>query len=137
MMRKFYIFKINDEFYSLTKKCPYNLYKSLEQIYKLNKVNVNEAYNLFSSICLPFDKNKLNIKIFSQYQNNESYIKFNNVHILNDYFSKESSKLTVNKSHLILSTSMLNPSYFSILKSLNKVFVCDFQNVDYFYLENI
>lgn len=137
MMRKFYIFKINDEFYSLTKKCPYNLYKSLEQIYKLNKVNVNEAYNLFSSICLPFDKNKLNIKIFSQYQNNESYIKFNNVHILNDYFSKESSKLTVNKSHLILSTSILNPSYFSILKSLNKVFVCDFQNVDYFYLENI
>ena len=136
-MRKFYIFKINDEFYSLTKNCPYNLYKSLEQIYRINKTNLNEAYNLFSSLCLPFDQNKLNINIFNKYKDNESYVKFNNVHMINDYFSKESSKLTINKTHLTLTTSKANPIYFDNLKNIKGIFVCDFNNVDYFYLENI
>ncbi len=136
-MRTFYIFKINDEFYSLTKDCPYNLYKSLEQIYRLNKVNLSDAYNLFSSICLPFDKGKINKNIFDEYKDNESYVKFNNVHMINDYFTNEKSKLIIKSTHLKLTTSKIKPIYFDNLKSVKGIFVCDFKNVDYFYLEQV
>ncbi len=136
-MRTFYIFKINDEFYSLTKDCPYNLYKSLEQIYRLNKVNLSDAYNLFSSICLPFDKCEVNKNLFNEYKENENYIKFNNVHIINDYFSNEKSKLIIKNSHLTLITSKINPIYFNDLKKIKGIFICDFKNIDYFYLEEV
>ena len=51
-MRTFYVFKINKEMSILLKDSPYNLYKTLEGIYFLNKEYVSYgAYLLEQIIC--------------------------------------------------------------------------------------
>ena len=115
-MRTFYIFKINNEFTALTRNCPYNLFKSMEKIYYTDKKNLNVAYNVYEQIVLPFKKDKINVDIF---------------------YNDEQTKLIVNSSHMILKTTVMAPSFFNILRNYSNIFVCDFENKDYFWLESV
>lgn len=136
-MRTFYLFKINKEFCNLTKNCPLNLFKSLEEIYYTDKTNVDMAYNIFEQIIEPFKDNVLNKNLFDNYQENVNYTKFNNVHMINDFYSDEQSKLIINKSFMLLKTNVTNPDFLKRLVNEKNIFVCDFMNKDYFWLESI
>ncbi len=136
-MRTFYLFKINKEFCNLTKNCPLNLFKSLEEIYYTDKTNVDMAYNIFEQIIEPFKDNILNKNLFLYYQENINYTKFNNVHMINDFYSDEQSKLIINKSFMLLKTNVTNPDFLKRLVNEKNIFVCDFMNKDYFWLESI
>ena len=136
-MRTFYLFKINKEFCNLTKNCPLNLFKSLEEIYYTDKTNVDMAYNIFEQIIEPFKDNVLNKNLFLYYQENINYTKFNNVHMINDFYSDEQSKLIINKSFMLLKTNVTNPDFLKRLVNEKNIFVCDFMNKDYFWLESI
>ena len=48
-MRTFYIFKINKEYYKLTKDTPYNLYSAYLNIKLSTKNNINLLYNEYFS----------------------------------------------------------------------------------------
>jgi len=63
-MRTFYIFNINKSFYNLMKNNPYHLYKAMEDIHTFDESDINMAYYLFKQIASPFDKSKINNKIF-------------------------------------------------------------------------
>lgn len=136
-MRTFYLFRINQEFMNLTARNPYNLYKTMEDIYYLKRDEVDIGYNMFKQIVLPFNQERINDYLFYLYKNDDHYTKYNNNHMINNFYTDEQSKLIVNKTFLLLKTTKVKPTFFENLKVDNGIFVCDFVNKDYFWLEQM
>lgn len=136
-MRTFYIFNINDEFATLTKDCPYNLFKSMEQIYYTDKKELDIAYNVYEQIIKPINKNKMNLDVFEMFKENDHYTKFNNTHMINNFYNDEQTRLVINSSFMLLKTTIAHPSFLSFFANLENVFVCDFENKDYFWTEKL
>ena len=116
---------------------PYNLYKVLENIYYLNSDQITIAYNFFSQIRDYFNKEKLDNNIYKYYKNKDNYSKINYTHMIYDYFTKEKTKLIINKSYLYLKSTKEIPTFLKTLSKKDNLFVCDFTNKDYFWLEEI
>lgn len=133
-MRTFYIFKINREFRTLTIRNPYSLYLALDNIHSLDKSDISLAIDLYNQVCDANDVRALNLSIFNILRESDYYTKFNNNHIINNYFTDESSKLTVHKTYLKLKSSGENPTFFKTLKVIPNLFVVDFASKDYFWL---
>ena len=125
-MRIYYIFLIKKEIYEITKNKPENLYKLLESIYLLNNDDVVLGH-------------KKNIhKLISETNNdNISYTCYRNAHMINDFLNNETTKLILNNSHIKIKSNSFYPTFFRNLENLPNLFVCDFINVDYFYLKKI
>ncbi len=136
-MRTYYVFKIKEPYSNLTKSSPYNLYKVLENIYYLNSDQITIAYNFFSQIRDYFNKEKLDNNIYKYYKNKDNYSKINYTHMIYDYFTKEKTKLIINKSYLYLKSTKEIPTFLKTLSKKDNLFVCDFTNKDYFWLEEI
>lgn len=137
-MRVFYIFKIKKPYVILTKNNPYHLYKTIEHIYYLKPNELKLGTNVFDNLSGTFNKDNLNDNLYSYYKSKESYTKFKNTHTIIDYFTKEKSRLIINKSYLLIQSTEEVPSFLKILsKNKGDIFVCDFQNKDYFWLDKI
>ncbi len=136
-MRTFYIFNINKSFYNLMRNNPYHLFKAMEDIHSFDRKDVDMAYDLFMQIVSPFDKSKINNKIFNESKDNDFYSKFHNVHRIQNKYVPEDSMLVVNKSFLLLESNILKPTFFDDLKEYKNLFVCDFKNKDYFWLNEL
>lgn len=136
-MRTFYIFKINNEFKILTKNRSYNLYKTIENIYNLREEDYGLGITMFEQIAEVIDSKQANLKIFDINRHNDTYTKFSNIHMINNYYNDEVSKLIINKSHLILKSSKEFPTFLKELNFDNNLFACDFQNKDYFWIEEL
>ena len=70
-MRTFYIFKVNREYYNLTKDMPFNLYKAYLNIKVSTKENLRILSNEYYSFTERFDKKSLNELIFNRYKDND------------------------------------------------------------------
>ncbi len=136
-MRTFYLFKIKTNYTILTKNNPYNLYKTLEEIYHLKKDEIKIAYDLFSQIRDTFNKELLDNNIYEYYKNRYTYTKINNTHIINDYYTEEKSKLVINPSYLLIRSTKQIPTFLRTITKKNNIFVCDFDNIDYFWLDEL
>lgn len=136
-MRTFYLFKIKKNYTILTKDNPYNLYKAIESIYNLKQEEINTGYDFFNQIRDTFNKENLDNNIFEYYKNRYSYTKVNNTHIINDYYSDEKSKLIVNPSYLLIKSTKDLPTFLKAIRRKDNIFVCDFDNIDYFWLEEL
>ncbi len=136
-MRTFYLFKIKTNYSILTKNNPYNLYKTLEEIYHLKKDEIKIAYDLFSQIRDTFNKELLDNNIYEYYKNKYTYTKINNTHIINDYYTDEKSKLTINPTYLLIRSTKQIPTFLRTITKKNNIFVCDFDNIDYFWLDEL
>ena len=136
-MRTFYIFNINKNFYNLMKNNPYHLYKTMEDIHSFDKNDVSVAYDLFMQIVSPFDKGKINNIIFKECKDNDFYSKFHNVHRIQNKYIPEDSCLVVSSAFLLLESNVLKPSFLTDLKEIKNLFVCDFKNKDYFWLNEL
>ena len=136
-MRTFYIFNISREFAILTKENPYNLFKTMEEIYYLSPNDIEVAYQTFETLAKPFDKKRINNDLFQKHQNNQQYTKFKSNHVFNNYYTDEQSQLTVNTAHLIIKSTSNIPIFLKDLNPSTNLFVCDFHNKDYFWLEQL
>lgn len=136
-MRNFYLFKIKPCYSNLTKDNPYNLYKAIENIYHLKKEELTTGYNFFNQIRDTFNKENLDNNIFEYYKNRYSYTKVNNTHMINDYYSKEKSKLIINTNFLFIKSTKEIPTFLKTITRKDNIFVCDFDNIDYFWLEEL
>ena len=136
-MREFYIFNINNEYKNNIKLDPYILYKVFEELHNINSNDMKYGINIYNSLTKPINKKFFNNKIYNEYKNNDSYTKFMNKHRYNDYYSNEESLLIIKNSYIKLDTSSLNSSFFKSLHKNKNLFVCDFNNKDYFWLESI
>lgn len=136
-MRTFYIFKIKKEYAILTKNNPYHMFKLLSYIYNLDPLEVNRGADLFYKLVESFDTNKFDTEIYKTYNDNYFYTKYKNVHQINNYYKKEESRLVIHKHFFTLSSTLIKPTFFDDLSTYDNLFVCDFQNKDYFWLEKI
>lgn len=136
-MRTFYIFKINNDYYKLTKNMPYNLYKALLNIKLGTKENITYLKNEYNSLVDKYNKRELNKYIYGKMSKLDGYNLFNSVHTFNSYYTNEASKLIVNNSYMILKTNTITPYFLDYLENIPNLFLIDFEKGDYFYLSNL
>lgn len=136
-MRIFYVFKINDEIAKMTKNKPENIYDSLEQIYLMDKNKTIEGKNLLESISNRFNKENINSLLKDIYRDNIYYNCYNNVHTYNDFLKDEQTKIYVYNTHIKIKSNVNNPIFLNDIKNIKNLFVCDFINIDYFWLKNM
>ena len=136
-MRTFYIFKINNDYYKITKNMPYNLYKALLNIKLGTKENITYLKNEYNSIVDKYNKRELNKYIYGKMSKLDGYNLFNSVHTFNIYYTNEASKLIVNNSYMILKTNTITPYFLDYLEDIPNLFLIDFEKGDYFYLSNL
>ena len=135
-MRTYYIFNVNKEMSILTKDSPYMLFKSFESIYQADRNDLGMASNLYDQLASKFNKNILNQKIVNEYRDNQHYMYTKDRHTYYNKYKDETCNLTVKNSYIICNS---NNSRLELLKKLNgfNLFACDFENKDYFWLDEI
>lgn len=135
-MRVFYIYNVNDFFGSVYEFYPYKLYKMLESAYYTNKHNVVSAAFQYEQITTNFNKLFINNCLIANNKLDSYYYQKNNVHIISS--GDEYTKLMVSSYCLKLKTNLNYPTFFSNIKNYSdNIFICDFENKDYFWLKAV
>ena len=134
-MRVYYLFKINDSFSKIYYNKTYYLYKMLEQISLSSKNDFIISYRLFEQMAVSYDKNKINSSLYKKYSYDQNYSKTLNRHVLDD--GVEKTKLTVYNTYIKIKTNQNISTFFEIISQEDNVFVCDFKNKDYFWLNKV
>lgn len=109
----------------------------LEYIYHLDKKEAFNGADLFYKIIEKLNSKSLDIQLFKKYQDNYFYTKFKSIHQMNNIYKKEQSKLEIHNHYLLLESTIVKPVFLDALKGLNDLFLCDFENKDYFWLEKM
>jgi hypothetical protein len=137
-MRIYHAFHVNEYFANFYKTKPSSLYKIFEQIYNLKNNDIILGYRIFEQIALPFNKNNVNDFIYSKHCGELSYSRDMNRHIINNLYFDEMTKLIVYNSHIKIKSNINYPTFIETLREFNEnIFICDFVNKDYFWLDKI
>jgi len=127
-LRTYYLFTIKKEYYSVYKKNPLALYKTLENLYKIKQSDLNYGLSLYNQICDIIDVNRLR-NYFNHIKEKEHGKKM---------LIRLNKELTIFRLHyacIICKTVKNYPSIFNVLNYYSKyIFICDFYNHDYFFL---
>ncbi|MBR3211043.1 MAG: sporulation inhibitor of replication protein SirA [Bacilli bacterium] len=135
-MKVYYIFKIKNEFVRLYKDTPSVLYHILKNIYYLNHDSVEYGYHLFQQLIQTFDKNKLDRDLYIQMHQDIPYTKVKDIHEIHNRYKMETSKLVINTIYMKLEIEQDFSSFYSyLLEKEDNLFVCNFKNTDFFFLE--
>lgn len=134
-MRTFYMFKIRDEYGKLTREIPYNLYDTYFKMRLSNKDNLDYIYAQYKSITDDLDLESLNGVLYQGLKDADGYMIYRHTHMYNNYYSDEVSKLTIYRSFIILKSNKPNSTFFTLLTKIPNLFVIDFENKDYFWLQ--
>lgn len=134
-MRKYYLFIIRNDFCEVYKNNAKTLYITLENIYKLENRNFSYGISIFHQLCQVF-----NPEIIANYlsKKNKKYIhQKKNKFFVNDIYAKEKTCVQLNYSCAVLKTTSNMPYILKIFNLYNNnIFVCDFENKDFFWLAN-
>ena len=108
----------------------YVLYKIMETLYKLRTYDFSYGKNIYKQLCLPFSSKLLNNYIEKRINN----IKINNkvIKISSEF---EDTYIQISRAFVIIKTNVNSPKILKIFNIYNRqIFVCDFDNIDYFWL---
>jgi len=134
-MKVYYIFKIKKEFVELYKDTPSVLYNILKNIYYLDTETVEYGYNLFNQLINTLDKNKLDREIYINMHKDVPYIKRDDIHIINNLYKDEISRLRINNFFMKLELDQESSSFYKYLKNKeDNLFICNFKETDFFFL---
>ena len=135
-MRTYYIFNVNREMSILTKDSPYMLFKSFESIYQADKKDLFMATSLYEQLACRLNKIQLNSMISKNYKDNQHYMYTKDYHSYYNKYKDETCNITVKNSYIICNC---NNSHMELLKKVSgfNLFACDFENKDYFWLDEI
>ena len=131
-MRTFYLFKVNEDYSKLTRNIPYNLYSTYLDIKLSSKNNLDYLFNQYKSITDYLKPKLINQFLFNKMKDMDGYSLYKNIHMYNNYYSDEVSKLKVYNSYFILESNKQNSTFFSLLQEIPYLFVIDFENKDSF-----
>lgn len=131
-MRKFYMFSIQKKYEGETAKDIKSIYAILENLYYLNTNKFNYGVSIYNQLCKKINSELL-LKTLKekcpQYEYNGRRV------IINDL---EKSLLEINNCCLILYTNANISAFLKYINSVNNnIFVCDFENNDFFWLKKI
>ena len=134
-MRTYYIFKINKIFAYIYKRWPYQMYKIIEELYYTKDYDMLSSYKYYQKFASTFNKLAINEYIYSMNKQSSYYHRDNNIHILEN---GKYNKLIVTSTCITLKTDDIYSVFLNDLNNyLDNVFVCDFKNHDYFWLETL
>jgi hypothetical protein len=136
-MRTFHVFNVNNSIELLTKNDSYPLFHSFLKIKNLSTNDLSVGINLFEQIACPIDKKKFSKKIYNYYRESDFYTKFKDNHSYINKYRNEKSNLILKNAYIKIETNMQYPEFFKYLKKQNNLFVCDFENKDYFWCKDI
>ena len=135
-MRTYYIFKINDELKTMYNKKSNNIYKLLNSIRLSDIKDKNRINKLYKRITKTINKKLVNDYIIRNHLNDFYYKKIGIYHELSN--EVENSILIVNNTYIKIVTNNNISTFFKDLYSINdNYFLVDFDNKDYFYLEDL
>lgn len=134
-MKVYYVFKIKKEFINLYKEVPSVLYNILKSIYYLDKESVEYGYNLFNQLICTLDKYELDKELYIELHKDVPYIKKNDIHIINNLYNDEVSRLRINNFFMKLELDQDYSSFYKYLKNKEEnLFICNFKETDFFFL---
>ena len=134
-MKVYYIFKIKKEFVNLYQDMPSVLYNILKSIYYLDKESVNYGYNLFNQLINTLDKYKLDRELYIEMHKSIPYIKKQDIHIINNLYKDEVSRLRINNFFMKLELDQDYSTFYNYLKNKEEnLFICNFKETDFFFL---
>ena len=112
------------------------LFKMFNEIYSSNDQDLINKFRLFEQITIPINKKIFNNYIMLKHRDDIFYTKNDNVHTIEN--DKEISRLTINNTFLkIKSNKNINSFIKDIVDSKECLFIIDFQNKDYFWINEI
>ncbi len=124
-MREYNLFVIKDEYFNFYNNKPEYLYEILNKLNNFSS-NMNYGITLYEQLC-----NKIDVEILKYYLNNKYGLSNNKVFYLDNVF------IELKYSRIIVRSKY---NYPRIMKSFNcynrNIFVCDFKNNDYFFLNS-
>ena len=135
-MRTFYIFKINRELSILLLENPYTLYKTLENIFLMNRESVSLGKEILEQVANIIDAKTYNEMIYEKNKDNDFYMKIGNKHQIYNRYRDEETTIIVKNTHILMKTNVL-PKNIKYFLPTNDLFVCDFVNRDYFWLSQL
>ncbi len=131
-MRKYYLFIINNDYYKNYKKNSKVLYNTLYNLYTLDKKNFTYGISLYNSVCQIVSKNLLIHYIQRKYHHKNKTS--NLIRLLSQ---TETTIVQINYSCIVIVSNINMPEVFKTFYIYHKkIFVCDFQNEDYFWLSD-
>lgn len=136
-MRTFHIFDVNSSIVNLTRDDSYPLFYSFLKIKNLGSADLSIGINLYEQIATPIDKNKFSKNIYNHYKESDFYSKYQNEHSYINKYRDEKSFLKIKNAYMKIDTNKDYPEFFKYLKKKNSLFVCDFDNKDYFWINDI
>ena len=129
-MRKYYLFIVQPEYYKLFYKNPKTLYDLLYNLCQLKEPNLQYGFSLFNSICQPFPVKLLTHYIQNRYTCttiNSKQMKIHSIH--------EKTIIQIGHGCVIIQSNINFPEILKVFHIYHKkIFVCDFNNQDYFWL---
>lgn len=130
------MYNVNDFFYNVYDKYPYKLYKMLEESYYTHSYDMMLSADYYEAITVHFNKLFMNNFLSLHHKVDMYYSNKNNMHLVSNH--QEYSKLMVNSYCLKLSSNVNYPIFFDTLRKFSEqIFVCDFENQDYFWLSSV
>lgn len=109
------------------------LFKMFNEIYSSNDQDLINKFRLFEQITIPINKKIFNNYIMLKHRDDIFYTKNDNVHTIEN--DKEISRLTINNTFLkIKSNKNINTFIKDIVDSKECLFIIDFKNKDYFWI---
>ena len=111
---------------------PFKMYKIFEEIYYSRDYDSVKTYHILEEIANPFNKIMLNEYIYFEYKLKYGYKRKDNIHYLS---TTERTTLRINNYNIKLETESNYSVFFNDISNYNNnLFVCDFENKDYFWL---
>ena len=135
-MRTFYLFDVKENILKNYRNNYEELYSLLESIHYLKTEDIILGFNIYQRIVNPMKKEEYNDYIKKNNLGKENYICYNYTHTINDFYFNESTKMIINNSHIKIKTNKNVPSFFYNIRNFKNIFVFDFNNHDYFLLED-
>ena len=134
-MRTYHIFKINNNISKLYYNRGYYLYKMFEEIFLSSISDLEKNINVYKKLVLSYNVKKINSILYRNNLKEENYNKELNSHKINK--TEERSKLLIHDSFIKIKSNINFPLFFNDLKKEKNLFVCDFINRDYFWLDKL
>lgn len=135
-MRIFYIYNVNKNYYDMYYKHSYKLYKIIESIYYQRNYDKISSYRLYKQVVNPINKMLCNSYITKNYRLSYEYEYDYNTHYIRK--KDEHTKMVISNINIKIISDINFPSFFyDIYAYEDKIFVCDFDNNDYFWLDKV
>ena len=129
------MFKINKKYLKRLKNSPDSFYLLFKSIYSYNGPDIKSTYNLYNELTDIINADFINSYLSSYYINDDNYTKFKNIHMYNNFYTKENTKMKINNSYVKIESDRVNNTFLLTLDNVIELFVCDFISDRYMLLE--